>query len=104
MGPRAARLGRSFGFVTQAEMVAHRFRSPAIAALMAIISLGCVVCGRQKTWVQVEKQADGSYQAELCGHFTLQVGGDEPFRMRLLIRPISCQPLRRECYVRSIAD
>jgi SSS family solute:Na+ symporter len=38
-GPRAARLGRRYGFVTQAEMVAHRFRSPAIAALMAIISV-----------------------------------------------------------------
>lgn len=38
-GPRAARLGRKYGFVTQAEMVAHRFRSPAIAGLMAVISV-----------------------------------------------------------------
>jgi hypothetical protein len=35
--------------------------------------------------VQVERQADGSYRGELCGHFSLQVRGDEPFRMRLMI-------------------
>jgi len=38
VGPRAARLGREFGFVTQAEMVAHRFRMPALAGVMALIS------------------------------------------------------------------
>jgi hypothetical protein len=56
-------------------------------------SLGCVACtdgarfasGRHEPWVQVERQADGSYQAELCGHFSLWVSGDEPFRMRFLI-------------------
>jgi hypothetical protein len=35
--------------------------------------------------VQVKRQADGRYQAEVCGHFNLQVSGDEPFRLRLLI-------------------
>jgi hypothetical protein len=49
------------------------------------LSLGCVVCGRSEPWVQVERQADGSYNGELCGHFRLRVMGDEPFRMRLLI-------------------
>jgi transposase-like protein len=49
------------------------------------VSLGCVVCGRNEPWVQVERQADGSYRGELCGHFSLQVAGDAPFRMRLLI-------------------
>jgi solute:Na+ symporter, SSS family len=38
MGPRAARLGRHYGFVTQAQLVASRFRFPLIAALMALIS------------------------------------------------------------------
>jgi SSS family solute:Na+ symporter len=38
LGPRASRLGKRFGFVTQGEMVARRFRMPAIAAVMAIIS------------------------------------------------------------------
>jgi hypothetical protein len=48
-------------------------------------SLSCVVCGRNEPWVQVERQTDGSYYGELCGHFRLRVSGDEPFRMRLMI-------------------
>jgi transposase-like protein len=47
------------------------------------LGLGCVVCGREANWVNVERQADGSYQAELCGHFRLRVAGDEPFRSRM---------------------
>ncbi|MCC7013523.1 MAG: sodium:solute symporter family protein [Planctomycetes bacterium] len=39
LGPRAARVGRAHGFVTQAEMLAHRFRCPRLALLMALISL-----------------------------------------------------------------
>lgn len=49
------------------------------------ISLGCVVGGRSEPWVQVERQSDGSYRTELWGHFRLQVAGDDPFRVRLLI-------------------
>lgn len=37
--PRVARLGRRFGYVTQAELFAHRFRSPALSGLLAVISL-----------------------------------------------------------------
>lgn len=39
LGPRAARVGRKFGFVTQAEMVAHRFNTPALAGVMAVVSV-----------------------------------------------------------------
>ncbi|MFT5290834.1 MAG: SSS family solute:Na+ symporter [Candidatus Paceibacteria bacterium] len=39
LGPRAARLGRKYGFVTQAEMVAHRFDSRGLALLMALVSV-----------------------------------------------------------------
>ncbi|MBX3272985.1 MAG: sodium:solute symporter family protein [Sandaracinaceae bacterium] len=38
LGPRAARVGKKRGFVTQAEMVAARFESPAIAGVMALVS------------------------------------------------------------------
>jgi SSS family solute:Na+ symporter len=38
-GPRVARLGRRFGYVTQAELFGHRFRSPALQATLAIISV-----------------------------------------------------------------
>jgi hypothetical protein len=49
------------------------------------VGLSCVVCGRDEPWVGVERQADGSYQATLCGHFTLAMPADHPFRVRLLI-------------------
>ncbi len=38
-GPRIARLGRRFGYVTQAQLFAHRFKSKALSALLALISL-----------------------------------------------------------------
>jgi SSS family solute:Na+ symporter len=39
LGPRAARAGRKYGFVTQAEMVAYRFGTPALAGVMAVVSV-----------------------------------------------------------------
>jgi SSS family solute:Na+ symporter len=38
LGPRAARVGRAYGFVTQAEMIAARFDSRAIAGILALVS------------------------------------------------------------------
>jgi len=49
------------------------------------VGLGCLVCQPDEPRVEVARQADGSYQATLCGHFTLAVAGDQPFRMRLLV-------------------
>ncbi len=34
-----------------------------------LCGLGCLLCGREEPWVQVTRQADGRYRAELCGHF-----------------------------------
>jgi SSS family solute:Na+ symporter len=39
LGPRAARVGRVHGFVTQGEMLAHRFGNRAVAFVAALISL-----------------------------------------------------------------
>lgn len=39
IGPRAARVGRKYGFVTQGEMMATRFSMPAMAGVMAVISV-----------------------------------------------------------------
>ncbi len=39
LGPRIARLGRKFGYVTQAELFADRYRSRSISAILAVISL-----------------------------------------------------------------
>ena len=38
-GPRIAALGRRFGYVTQAELFAHRFDSRALSGVLAVISL-----------------------------------------------------------------
>ncbi|MFQ5692831.1 MAG: sodium:solute symporter, partial [Nitrospinota bacterium] len=38
-GPRISRLGRKFGYVTQAELFAHRFQSRSLSGLLALISL-----------------------------------------------------------------
>ncbi len=38
-GPRVSRLGRRHGYVTQAELFSHRFRSPSLGAILALISL-----------------------------------------------------------------
>lgn len=38
-GPRVASLGRRFGYVTQAELFAHRFESRSIPAILAVLSL-----------------------------------------------------------------
>jgi SSS family solute:Na+ symporter len=38
-GPRVARLGRRFGYVTQAELFAHRFDSRALSGVLAIVSV-----------------------------------------------------------------
>ena len=49
------------------------------------LGLGCGVCGGEERRVRVERQADGSYRAELSGHFSMQVAGDDPFRVRVLM-------------------
>lgn len=53
------------------------------------LSMGCVYCPEEKPSVTVIQQEDGSYKATLCGHFTLTVANDHPFRMRLLVLLLS---------------
>jgi transposase-like protein len=50
-----------------------------------LLGLGCLQCGTEEPRVKVTCREDGSYQATLCGHFALQVAGDDPFRVRLLM-------------------
>ena len=47
--------------------------------------LNMVVVGGAGSQVQVERQADGSYQARLSGQFRLRVDGTERLRVRLLM-------------------
>ena len=75
-------LGRVVGEPVD-DWVQPPFQMGAGASPLAL-GLSCVVCGRGERWVNVERQVDGSYRAELCGHFSLPVAGDDPFRIRLL--------------------
>ena len=66
------------------------FPPPALSLLdesqsLWVLGLGCIVCHREEPWVGVVPEEDGSYTATLCGHFTLQVAGDHPFRVRMLM-------------------
>ena len=38
IGPRTRRLGEKLGFVTQAELLLHRYNSPGLSVLMAVLS------------------------------------------------------------------
>ncbi len=42
-GPRARRLGERFGFVTQAELLAHRFQSRTLSVLLAALSVAVFI-------------------------------------------------------------
>ena len=46
------------------------------------LGLGCVVCAGEESRIEVAPAEDGGWAATLCGHFTLQVAGDHPFRQR----------------------
>jgi transposase-like protein len=54
-------------------------------ALSCTASLGCVFCGRQEPWVDVVTEADGSYTASLCGHFTFRMASDDVFQQRMAV-------------------
>ena len=45
-----------------------------------LFGIGCQYWGREEPWVEVKCDEGGSHQAALCGHFTIQVSGDHPFR------------------------
>ncbi len=75
-------LGRAVGEQVD-DFVQTPFQTGEGATSLAL-GLGCVICGREERWVNVERQADGNYRAELCGHFIMSMTGDDPFRIRLL--------------------
>jgi transposase-like protein len=76
-------LGHAMSQVLHTEAVIDQGGQPS--GLSLALGLGCVVGSGPENRVSVARQTDGSYQAEIEGHFTLQVGGDDPFRARLLL-------------------
>jgi SSS family solute:Na+ symporter len=43
LGPRARRVGQRFGFVTQAELLAHRYGSPLLSVVLAVLSVAVFI-------------------------------------------------------------
>jgi len=43
IGPKVRRLGERFGFVTQAELLAHRYQSRPISVLLAVLSIAAFI-------------------------------------------------------------
>ena len=84
----AALGGLSLGALLRGEVVT--FPRPAMGKGgggpdLWMMGLGCTFCGREEPWAEVVPGEDGSYKATICGHFTFQVRGDRPFRIRLLM-------------------
>lgn len=84
--------GQRLLFVGYLCLVLHRGKSVAGRVFAADrpaswLTLGvcCPTCERDAPWVDVTREADGGYQATLCGHFTVRVAGDDPVRARLLM-------------------
>lgn len=66
-------------------VVSQRLSGPSSGvAEVPLIGLGCLASGGEPM-VQVVREGDGSYRAELRGEFQVRVSGTEPFRLRLLI-------------------
>jgi solute:Na+ symporter, SSS family len=70
IGPRVARLGRSFGYVTQAQMLTGRFPSKTLPVVVAIITLAASV-----PYITLQMQGAGIIiEAVTDGHIPLAWG------------------------------
>jgi solute:Na+ symporter, SSS family len=43
LGPKAARLGRKYGYLTQADLMSDRFSSRTLSAIIAVVSVGAFI-------------------------------------------------------------
>jgi transposase-like protein len=64
--------------------VYHLFEQLNAQTVWGVGLLGCAVCGDEPR-VEVRQTEEGEWQAEISGHFRLQVRADHPFRLRLLL-------------------
>ena len=51
----------------------------------SLLGMSCLICGRERPWVDAVRHEDGGYQATICGHFVVRVSSDDPIRARLLM-------------------
>jgi hypothetical protein len=86
LGMPAALLGLSVSRWVQGGFPALvRSLAQERSASFPLLGLGCALCGQEGPHVEVQRSADGDYETTLCGHFTLRVSGDNPFRVRMLL-------------------
>ncbi|KPK79355.1 MAG: hypothetical protein AMS25_12940 [Gemmatimonas sp. SM23_52] len=70
IGPRVARVGRTFGHVTQAELLSHRFQSTTLSVLIAIVSIVAFV-----PYIALQMKGAGIvFNAVTDGHVPIWVG------------------------------
>jgi SSS family solute:Na+ symporter len=43
IGPKTARLGKKYGYLTQAELISDRFKSKTLSAIIALVSIGAFI-------------------------------------------------------------
>ncbi len=80
IGPRAARLGRRFGFVTQAQLVVGRFPSRGLSAGLAIVSVLAFV-----PYLMLQMSGAGIvFEAVTDGHVSFEVGAAVAYGVVLL--------------------
>ena len=80
IGPRAARLGRRFGFVTQAQLVVGRFPSRGLSAGLAIVSVLAFV-----PYLMLQMSGAGIvFEAVTDGHVPFAVGAAIAYGVVLL--------------------
>jgi transposase-like protein len=80
-------LGLALSQTVRNELVGGAWDGAGIddASRSLALGLGCAVCDRKERWVKVDRQSEGHYRVELCGHFEMEVADDDPFRTRMLI-------------------
>src|SRR5690606_22977556 len=80
LGPKAGRLGRRFGYVTQAQLVAGRFPSRAISLLLALISVAAFV-----PYLMLQMSGAGIvFSAVTDGHISFELGAALAYGVVLL--------------------
>ncbi len=71
LGPKARRIGLRFGFVTQAEMLAHRFGNRMLSVLLALLSVAVFV-----PYLTLQIKGAGYILSTVSeGHIPLWLGG-----------------------------
>lgn len=75
-------VGLSVGTVLQAVAADQPACQPRVD--MPLWAGSCAICGGGEPKVVVERGTSGEVSVTLCGHFTMRVAGDDPFRVRVL--------------------